>query len=88
MELAFLQHGTPRKVLDWIRSANFSAAQIVLSAFVGVILLGALLLMTPFATAERGIRFMDAVFTMTSAVCVTGLIVLDTPKDLQSSANW
>ena len=81
MELAFLQHGTPRKVLDWIRSANFSAAQIVLSAFVGVILLGALLLMTPFATAERGIRFMDAVFTMTSAVCVTGLIVLDTPKD-------
>jgi trk system potassium uptake protein TrkH len=37
--------------------------------------------MTPFASTGRGIGFIDALFTMTSAVCVTGLIVLDTPKD-------
>ncbi|TLY20745.1 MAG: hypothetical protein E6K67_01530 [Nitrospirae bacterium] len=37
--------------------------------------------MTPFASTGRAVRFIDALFTMTSAVCVTGLIVLDTPKD-------
>src|SRR5439155_2241923 len=46
-----------------------------------LILFGTLLLMLPFATTGRGIRFVDALFTMTSAICVTGLIVLDTPKD-------
>jgi len=43
-------------------------------------LLGTLLLLMPFAHYGE-IRFIDALFTSTSAVCVTGLIVKDTPVD-------
>jgi len=81
MEQTLRLQGFTRKVLDWIRAANFTAAQIVPVVFLSVILLGSLLLMTPFASTGRAVRFIDALFTMTSAVCVTGLIVLDTPKD-------
>ena len=81
MEETLRLQGFTRKILDWIRAANFTAAQIVPVVFLSVILLGSLLLMTPFASTGRAIRFIDALFTMTSAVCVTGLIVLDTPKD-------
>lgn len=49
-------------------------------SFVGVIWVGALLLMLPNATTN-GISFIDALFTSTSATCVTGLAVLDTGKD-------
>ncbi|MGH7254964.1 MAG: TrkH family potassium uptake protein, partial [Nitrospirales bacterium] len=45
-------------------------------------LLGALLLLVPWATAPGvHLRFLDALFTATSAVCVTGLIVMDTPHE-------
>jgi len=81
MEQSLPWQGFPRRIADWFRSANFNAAQIVPVTFAGVILAGALLLMTSFATSGRAIGFIDALFTMTSAVCVTGLIVLDTPKD-------
>ncbi|UZR97440.1 TrkH family potassium uptake protein [Chondrinema litorale] len=49
-------------------------------SFVVLICLGTLVLMTPRATVN-GITFIDALFTSTSAVCVTGLAVLDTGKD-------
>ncbi|MEH6406524.1 MAG: potassium transporter TrkG [Leeuwenhoekiella sp.] len=52
-------------------------AQLFIVSFMGIILLGALLLMLPKATYD-GINFLDALFTSTSAVCVTGLIVVDT----------
>src|SRR5690606_35464839 len=52
-------------------------AQLVLASFLGIIALGTLLLMLPNAT-HNGISFLDALFTSTSAVCVTGLIVVDT----------
>jgi potassium uptake TrkH family protein len=42
-----------------------------------IILIGSLLLMLPKATHE-GLPFIDALFTATSAVCVTGLVVVDT----------
>jgi trk system potassium uptake protein len=45
-----------------------------------LILIGALFLSLPFAHNGQ-LRFMDALFTSTSAVCVTGLIVKDTPVD-------
>ncbi|MBI3810540.1 MAG: hypothetical protein HY284_08825 [Nitrospirae bacterium] len=67
--------------MDWVRGARYTTKQIVPAAFLGMILLGALLLMLPFATTGPGLRFIDALFTMTSAVCVTGLIVQDTPND-------
>lgn len=52
-------------------------AQLFIISFMGLILIGALLLMLPNAT-YNGISFIDALFTSTSAVCVTGLIVVDT----------
>lgn len=52
-------------------------AQLFVVTFFGLILIGSLLLMLPNATYE-GISFINALFTSTSAVCVTGLIVVDT----------
>lgn len=55
-------------------------AQLFILSFLSIILFGAGLLMMPNATVA-GIKPLDALFTATSAVCVTGLIVLDTSKD-------
>lgn len=58
---------------------GFSSAQIIILGFMAAILLGTVLLMLPFATADgKGASFADALFTATSATCVTGLIVQDT----------
>ena len=58
---------------------RLSSSQLILLSFAGVILTGSLLLMLPFATKSgAGASFSDALFTATSAVCVTGLIVHDT----------
>ena len=64
--------------LQWqIRRTVINPAQLFIGSFLLLILLGALLLMLPRATYS-GISFLDALFTSTSAVCVTGLIVVDT----------
>lgn len=56
-----------------------SSSQIIMLGFMGVIALGTLLLMLPFARAGSGrAPFLDALFTATSATCVTGLITQDT----------
>jgi len=62
-----------------LHKRKLSSSQIILSGFVCVILVGTLLLMLPFST-NSGTRtsFWDALFTSTSAVCVTGLVVFDT----------
>ena len=58
---------------------RLSSSQIIILGFAGLILLGSLLLMLPISTQDgSGARFSDALFTATSAVCVTGLIVQDT----------
>ena len=61
--------------------AKFKLSSLQLSAagFLGVILLGAFLLMLP-ASTKSGVpaTFGDAVFTSASAVCVTGLVITDT----------
>jgi trk system potassium uptake protein TrkH len=49
--------------------------------FGGVIILGALLLRLPWAHQAGRVNFLDALFTSTSAVCVTGLVVVDTGTD-------
>jgi Trk-type K+ transport system membrane component len=55
-------------------------AQIVVAGFAAAITAGSLLLLLPVARAgEGGASLLEAVFTATSAVCVTGLIVVDTP---------
>ncbi|MEP6262554.1 MAG: potassium transporter TrkG [Gillisia sp.] len=52
-------------------------AQLITVSFLSLIIIGTFLLMLPNATYE-GISPVDALFTSTSAVCVTGLIVVDT----------
>lgn len=52
-------------------------AQLFVASFMFIILAGALLLVLPNATYTQ-ISFLDALFTSTSAVCVTGLAVVDT----------
>ena len=58
---------------------RLSSFQIIILAFAGVILAGALLLMLPIASKSgQWTSFGDTLFTSTSAVCVTGLVVKDT----------
>ncbi len=60
--------------------SGVSTSQILLSGFLGIIALGTVLLLLPYSTTN-GISFIDALFTATSAVCVTGLIVKNTGTD-------
>ena len=61
------------------RKRRLSSFQIIILGFAGVILLGALLLMLPISATARCVTpFNEALFTATSAVCVTGLVVQDT----------
>ncbi len=61
------------------RHRKLTSFQIIILGFSGVILLGTFLLMLPFSSREGVFTpFLDALFTSTSAVCVTGLVVHDT----------
>jgi trk system potassium uptake protein len=59
---------------------KLSPPQILVIGFLSVIFAGAFILMLPVSNIG-GCSFTDAFFTSTSAVCVTGLIVKDTPND-------
>jgi trk system potassium uptake protein TrkH len=61
---------------------HFSPARIFILSFAGVILTGGILLWFPFSATKGNLRFVDALFSSTSAVCVTGLVVIDIGKDL------
>jgi len=65
-------------------SRHFSPARIFVLSFAGVILIGGILLWFPFSATKGPLRFVDALFTSTSAVCVTGLVVIDVGKDLST----
>ncbi len=61
------------------RIATKNPSRTTALSFAGLIALGTLLLMTPAATTSgKGTPLVDAFFTITSAVCVTGLAVQDT----------
>lgn len=60
------------------RKFKLSPAQIIVMGFLSIILLGALLLCLPFSSTAYPIHFVDALFTSTSATCVTGLVTLTT----------
>ena len=51
---------------------------LLIGGFAGVILVGTLLLLLPWSQTKGEVGLVDALFTSTSAVCVTGLIVVDT----------
>ena len=55
-------------------------ARMLLSTFLALCVLGTILLSIPGAATGGGISLVDAAFTSVSAVCVTGLIVVDTPN--------
>lgn len=61
-----------------------SPTRIFILSFAGVIIIGTLLLMFPFSVSKGHLTFVDALFTSTSGVCVTGLVVIDIGKDLST----
>lgn len=70
-----------RGIEHWWEPLLSHPARILFSTFLGLCILGALLLQLPGASGRHTISFINATFTSVSAVCVTGLIVLDTPHD-------
>ena len=61
------------------RKKRLSSFKLIALGFAGVIVLGALILMLPFSSNTGSVTpFHEALFTSTSAVCVTGLVVQDT----------
>lgn len=71
----FIREFTTANIRESRKQIN--PALLFISSFLLLIITGTLLLMLPNAT-HSGISFIDAAFTSTSAVCVTGLIVVDT----------
>lgn len=65
------------KFLHGINSFNIPTALLFVVSFLLIIIIGSGLLMLPNARTQP-ITYLEALFTSTSAVCVTGLIVLDT----------
>lgn len=62
-----------------LHKIHLTSFQVIILGFAGVILSGALLLMLPWASVKGAVTpFHEALFTATSAVCVTGLVVQDT----------
>ena len=74
-----------RSLLGRFTAYSLLPGQTVALAAMALILVGTLLLLLPFATSPGvELGFIDAMFTATSAVCVTGLIVMDTPHDFST----
>ncbi|WP_434621599.1 TrkH family potassium uptake protein [Arthrobacter sp. A5] len=67
-----------RTFLRWLAPKH--PAQVIVAGFVGAIAAGTFLLMLPVAKqGPGGASLLESLFTATSSVCVTGLIVVDTP---------
>jgi len=61
---------------------NISPGTALIAYYAGAILVGAVLLALPVAARGTSLSFLDALFTATSAQCVTGLVVVDTGSRL------
>ncbi|MBF9016754.1 MULTISPECIES: TrkH family potassium uptake protein [unclassified Oceanispirochaeta] len=70
--------GRFRKVSTFLQSIITKPAQTVVFSFIMVILIGSLILMMPVMSTGVSLTPLNALFTVTSAVCVTGLTVIDT----------
>ncbi|UCE98555.1 MAG: hypothetical protein JSV82_05040 [Planctomycetota bacterium] len=64
-----------------LAASGRSPTRTLIASFLVLIVSGAGLLMLPRTSAAESVRFVDALFTATSATCVTGLIVKDTGND-------
>ena len=58
-----------------LKKIRFSTMQLLAMGFIATIFLGGILLTLPISNTQP-IRFIDALFTATSAVCVTGLVTV------------
>ncbi len=68
-----------QKYLRLIAKIHLTPAQSIVVGFALMILIGAILLSLPFASRSgESVGFLDALFTATSANCVTGLVVVNT----------
>lgn len=76
--LVLLIIGQAVKANRGIASLRIGPARTVMLSFVLVILIGTLFLMTPRATVGEHMALVDAFFSATTSVCVTGLVVVDT----------
>jgi len=71
-----LQFGRLREIIG---SFKVKPAQLIVVSFASIIILGSFLLYLPYSRPpDSDMRYIDALFTSTSAVCVTGLIVVET----------
>ncbi len=70
------------------RILKLHPAILILASFLSVILVGTVSLMLPWATRDGSISAIDALFTATSAVCVTGLTVVDTGTCFTRFGQW
>ncbi|MBE5855833.1 MAG: potassium transporter TrkH [Lachnospiraceae bacterium] len=62
-----------------IQKHKLTSTQVIALGFLGAILVGTLLLLIPVATAKgQQTDFVTALFTATTSICVTGLVVVDT----------
>lgn len=74
--MAITRKARPNLPVKWL---NAKPARVICASFLLVILTGALLLTLPIASESgKSLGFLKALFTATSATCVTGLIVIDT----------
>ena len=70
-----------------ISNLKISPARLLSLSFLGLIGFGTAMLMLPEMTT-KGISLIDALFTSTSAVCVTGLTVVDTATAFTHKGHW
>ena len=82
--LFLLPNDTQLKTFDftWFEPLVDHPARLLIFTFLSLIIVGTILLVLPISsTGKHVISLINAAFTSVSAVCVTGLIVLDTPVD-------
>jgi len=82
MALIDITTNGPARARSWVPEP--SPQQLLVLGFAGCIAVGAVLLRLPVSAAREALTWTDALFTSTSAVCVTGLVVVDTGKDLSA----
>lgn len=72
-----------------MRAAGSGPVRLLVGSFLVLVLLGTLLLKLPWSTpADKPIGWIDALFTATSAACVTGLVVRDTGSEFTVFGQW
>lgn len=69
-------------ILKTFTARHLSPERTFILSFLGMILLGSILLWLPISATGRPLSFLDALFSSASAVCVTGLTVITIGQDL------